>query len=134
MRLQLALCVLLVAADANAAEPATTPPTPGCHAISRADYDKALAGAKVKSGAKVSNFKYVTRIIYAQGNTADFFTRARNRAHPAYVRRSVTINGSDVAIDTQGYTAGSASVCARWLKGFVSQNAKIKAAIAKAPQ
>ena len=105
-----------------------------CHAISRADFDKALAEAKTKPGAKVSTYKYVTRILYADGSTADFFTRHNNKAHPAYVRRSVAINGNDSTIETQGYTAGSVPICARWLKGFVSENGRIKAAIAKAPQ
>jgi len=121
-------------AAAPATTPALAPPATECHAIAKADFDKALAEAKTKPGAKVSTYKFVTRILYADGNTADFFTRHNNKAHPAYVRRSVTINGSDIAIDTQGYSAGSAPVCARWLKGFVGENNRIKAAIAKAPQ
>jgi hypothetical protein len=139
MRLVSALIVLFAATFAGAA-PAAEPsavPAPSateCHAISRADFDKAFAEAKTKPGAKVSNYKFVTRVLYADGNTADFFTRHNNKAHPAYVRRSVAINGSDISIDTQGYTAGAAPVCTRWLKGFMSQNSKIKAAIAKAPQ
>lgn len=127
------LAVAALPFPASAAEPAPQAANE-CRTISRADYDKALAGAKAKAGAKVSNFKYVTRIVYAKDNTADFFTRGSNKAHPAYVHRTVAINGSDIAIDTQGYTAGSPAACARWLKGFVSENAKIKAAIAKAQQ
>ena len=138
MQRHLTLCALLIAARANAAEPPATnsaaaAPASGleCHAIARTDYDKALVEAKRKPGAKVSSFKFVTRIVYDTDNTADFFTRGSNKAHPAYVRRTVAINGSDISIDTQGYTAGSASACAHWLKGFVAENAKIKAAIAK---
>jgi hypothetical protein len=125
---------ILGLADTAVLAAEAVPAALACHTISRADFDKALAEAKAKPGAKVSTYKYVARIIYAEGDTADFFTRGNNRAHPAYVRRSVTINGSDITIDTQGYTAGATATCARWLKGFVSQNGKIKAAIAKAPQ
>ena len=140
MRIQLITGLLLAAVAANATEPAvssapaTPQPTTECHAISKADFDTAFAEAKTKPGAKISNYKFVTRVLYADGSAADFFTRHNNKAHPAYVRRSVAINGTDIAIETQGYTAGSAPVCAHWLKGFVSENAKIKAAIAKAPQ
>ena len=136
MRFAPFLFTLLIAGTAQAADTPAAPvgPATECQAISKADFDKAFAEAKTKPGAKVSNYKFVTRVLYADGNTADFFTRHNNKAHPAYVRRSVTINGNDIAIETQGYTAGTAPVCARWLKGFVSENGKIKAAIAKAPQ
>ena len=128
-----ALAIWSALAPALASTSASAPTSAECQAITKADFDKAFAEAKTKPGAKVSNYKFVTRVLYADGNTADFFTRHNNRAHPAYVRRSVAINGNDIAIQTQGYTAGSAPVCARWLKGFVSQNNKIKAAIANAP-
>lgn len=136
MRFLQALLVLSILGFADTAVLAAeaVPAVLECHTIGPADFDKALAEAKAKPGAKTSIYKYVTRIIYAEGDTADFFTRSNNKAYPAYVRRSVTINGSEIAIDTQGYTAGATATCARWLKGFVSQNAKIKAAIAKAPQ